>query len=86
MECIAKLSHTAEICGNFQVNTAFKAFVHYFLSNLYFSLNDSPSKTIKNVFYFIQKALFVLEISKFLCFRLPLFFSLSAIALEVDQI
>ena len=30
-----------------------KACVHYFLSNLYFSLNDSPSKTMKNVFYFI---------------------------------
>ena len=31
-----------------------------------FSPNDSPSKTIKNVFYFIEKALFVLEILKFL--------------------
>ena len=31
-----------------------------------FSPNDSPSKTIKNVFYFIEKALFVLEIFKFL--------------------
>ena len=41
-------------------------------------------KTMKNVFYFIQKALFVLEIFKFLCFCLPLSFSLSAIALEVD--
>ena len=30
----------------------FKACV-YFLSNLYFSLNDSPSKTMKNVFFFI---------------------------------
>ena len=30
-----------------------KACVHYFLSNFYFSRNDSPSKTIKNVFYFI---------------------------------
>ena len=30
-----------------------KACVHYFLSNLYLSLNDSPSKTMKNVFYFI---------------------------------
>ena len=27
-----------------------KACVHCFLSNLYFSLNDSPSKTMKNVF------------------------------------
>ena len=32
----------------------------------FFSLpNNSPSKTIKNVFYFIEKALFVLEIFKF---------------------
>ena len=31
-----------------------------------FSSNDSPSKTMKNVFYLIEKALFVLEILKFL--------------------
>ena len=31
-----------------------------------FSPNDSPSNIMKNVFYFIQKALFVLEIFKFL--------------------
>ena len=31
-----------------------------------FSPNDSPSKTIKNVFHFIEKALFILEIFKFL--------------------
>ena len=37
-----------------------------FYQILIFSPNDSPSKTIKNVFYFIEKALFVLEISKFL--------------------
>ena len=30
-----------------------KACVRYFLSNIYFSPNDSPSKTMKNVFYFI---------------------------------
>ena len=30
----------------------FKACVHYFLSNFYFSPNDSPLKTTKNVFYF----------------------------------
>ena len=33
---------------------------------LIFSPNDSPSKTMKNVFYFIQKALFILKIFKFL--------------------
>ena len=31
-----------------------------------FSSNDRPSKTMKNVFYFISKAVFVLEIFKFL--------------------
>ena len=31
----------------------FKACVCYFLSNFYFSPNDSPSKTMKNAFYFI---------------------------------
>ena len=31
-----------------------------------FSPNDSPSKTLKNIFYFIEKALFVLEVIKFL--------------------
>ena len=30
-----------------------KACVHYFLSNLIFSPNDSHLKTMKNVFYFI---------------------------------
>ena len=30
-----------------------KACVHYLLSNFYFSPNDSPSKTLKNGFYFI---------------------------------
>ena len=30
-----------------------KACVHYFLTNIYFSPNDSPSKTMKYVFYFI---------------------------------
>ena len=31
-----------------------------------FPPNDSPSKTMKSVFYFIKKALFVLEIFKLL--------------------
>ena len=31
----------------------FKVCVRYFLSNFYFSPNDSPSKTMKNAFYFI---------------------------------
>ena len=56
--------------------------IFYFL-NFYFSPNDSPSKTMKNVFYSIWKALFVLQIFTFLCFHLQLFSSLSAIVLEV---
>ena len=31
----------------------FKACVRYFLTNFYFSPNNSPSKTMKDVFYFI---------------------------------
>ena len=31
----------------------FKACVRYFLTNFYLSPNDSPSKTMKDVFYFI---------------------------------
>ena len=30
-----------------------KACVRYFLSKFYFSLNDNPSKTMEDVFYFI---------------------------------
>ena len=30
-----------------------KACVRYFLTNFYFSRNDSPSKSMKDVFYFI---------------------------------
>ena len=41
-------------------------------------------KNMKHVFYLILQALFIHEIFKFLYFHLPLFFSLSAIALEVD--
>ena len=55
-----------------------------FSSNFYFSPNDSPSETMKNAFYFIWKALFVLEIFKFLYFCSSLFFYLSVIALEDD--
>ena len=34
-------------------NECFKACVPYFLSIFYFPPNDSPSKTMKNVFHFI---------------------------------
>ena len=64
---------------------SFKACVCYFLTNVYFSPNDSHSKTMKDVFYFNKKALFILKILKFLYFHLPLFFSLSAITLDLIQ-
>ena len=67
VNCLQK----ASICMIYYI---FKACVRYFLLNFYFSPNDNPSKTMKNVFYFIKKALFVLNILKFLYFRLLLFF------------
>ena len=39
-----------------------KACICYFLTNFYLSPNDSPSETVEDVFYFIEKALFVLKI------------------------
>ena len=36
------------------------------LKKLFFFLNESPLKLMKTAFYFILKALFVLEIFKFL--------------------
>ena len=39
---------------------------------------------LKNAFYYIEKTLFVLKILEFLYSHLPLFFSLSVIALEDD--
>ena len=36
----------------------FKACIHYFLTNFYFSPNDSPSKTMKDVFLFNLKDCF----------------------------
>ena len=70
----------------FTLYVAIKARVRYFYQIFIFSPNDSPSNTIKNAFYFIKKALFVLEIIKFVYFHLYLFFSLSAIALEDDSL
>ena len=62
-----------------------KACVRYFHQIFIFSPNSSPSKTMKNAFYFIWKALFVLEIFNFLYFCPSFFFYLSAIALEDDR-
>ena len=80
---IQKPFHWFTLSWKSKKNIKLKACVHYFLSNFYLWLNDSPSTNMKNGFYFILKALFVLEIFNFLYFCLPLFFSPSAIALEV---
>ena len=51
---------------------SFQAYVCYFFQIFIFSSNDSPSKIIKNIFYFMGKALFVLKIFKyFVIFSLP---------------
>ena len=63
----------------------FKACAHYFLSIFYFSASDIPSKTMKNVFYFIKKLFSYSRHSNFCIFIFPSSFSLSAIALEVDE-
>ena len=54
--------------------TTFKSLCPLFLSNFVFLPNDSRSKTMKNAFYFIKKALFVLKKIKFFQFpSFPLF-------------
>ena len=58
--------------------TIIKACVRYFLSNLYFSLNDSPSKTMKNVFYINLKSSFRFrDIQMFVFPSFPLFLLVS---------
>ena len=47
-------SNTSYFKNNgFKVYFKLKACVRYFLSNFYFTPNNSPSNTMKNVFYFI---------------------------------
>ena len=45
------ISRLIDICP--LTDCYFKASVRYFLSNFYFWPNDSPSKTMKNVFFFL---------------------------------
>ena len=57
--------------GN-KVRYILKACVRYFLSNFYFSQNDSPLKTMKNVFLFHLKSSFrSRDIQIFVIFSLP---------------
>ena len=61
-----------------------KACVYYFLSNFYFSPNDSYSKIIKNVFLSHLQSSFHSQDIQLFYFYLPFFFSPSATVLEVD--
>ena len=45
-------NHTGKIIETMS-QISFKACVHYFLLNFYFSPNENSSKTMKNAFYFI---------------------------------
>ena len=70
----------ADIEANEKLKLMSPTFSQFFL----FSPNDNPPKTMKDVFYFIEIALFILEIFKLFYFDLPLLFSLSVISLELD--
>ena len=81
---IQKSDLFSSFCGKLNLLKAcVRYFYFYFYLNFYFSPNGSPSKTKKDAFYFIWKALFVQEIFNFLYFHLSFFFSLSAIAWEL---
>ena len=54
-----KLKYFQYLIGNLKSDSDFP-------KKILFYLNDSPSKMMKNAFYFILKALFVLNIFKFL--------------------
>ena len=82
---IKKLNKLVNADLNLKHLVLIKACVRYFYQIFIFSPNDNPSKSIKDAFYFIKKALFVLKIIKFLYFRPSLFFFLLAIALEDDR-
>ena len=48
-----KVHHFADDTNLLHISKSIKACACYSLSNFYFSPSDSPSKTMKNVFYFI---------------------------------
>ena len=64
--------HTMFLFAVLQVKLVSAIFYQFFI----FSSNDTPAKTMKNVFYFMSQSLFVLEIFKFLYF-FPLLSTLS---------
>ena len=79
--CIVIISFSVGDVINFEI----KVCVRYFLSEFYFSLNDSPSKTMKKRFLFHLESCFrSRDIQIFVFLSSPLF-TLSAIALEVAR-
>ena len=66
------------------LGTSFELKFFRFLKLVSLFLFFHQMKVVKNASYFILKAFCVLEIFKFLYFCLPLYFSLSATALEDD--
>ena len=66
MVCLYRNTQKLEIfIKNNLKSGSFKTCVCY---SLFFSPNDIPAKTMKNAFYFIRKAVFILKIFKFLFF------------------
>ena len=62
------------VINNVKHSFKVKACACYFLSNFYFSLNDSPSETMKNIFYFVEKLFLLSRYSVFYIFIFSSFF------------
>ena len=62
---VNELSQTLAKKDTFITRQDLKLVSAIFYQMFIFSPNDRPSKTKKNVFYFIEKALFILEIFNF---------------------
>ena len=62
------MGSSPDFASNSLILSEFKACVRYFLSNFYFFTKWQPFKNHENVFYFIDEALFLLEIFNFLWF------------------
>ena len=58
--------HTFFPSQDIKPNVLLKLVSNIFYQKFIFSQNNSPLKTMKNIFYFILKALFILEIFRFL--------------------
>ena len=79
-----KESNTAKRINTAIVFNEFKTCVRFFLINFYLSPSESPSITRMDGFYFIKKPFLFSRYWIFCVSIFPYFFSLSAIALELD--